>query len=140
MHGMKSDPNPGPILAKIGAWLQVSQIIGFGLAFSAMSKAAPANPNAADTTVAPEVLSAAMGQAIQYLLIGIGVSVLGIMMIIMSAVIFRYRAAWFFRFLCIYGGAMILSHMMPLGIFLLIFAILKRNEFEKDPDFGTTKA
>ena len=125
-----SDPNPGPLLAKIGAWMQAAQVIGFAMTFVAMSKtvqsATPQNP------VDPTVMSAAMGEAMRPAILGIAVAVLGIMLIILAATAFRYRAAWFFRFLCIYGGATILSHMLPLGIFLLTFALLKRKEFERD--------
>lgn len=127
-----SEFNPGPWAAKIGAGLQSALILGFGMTFINMSKtAAVLAPQ--DGAVDPAVTNAALAQALQPTFIGLGIAIIGIMMIILSAVVFRYRAAWFFRFLCIYGGAAILSPLMPLGAFLLIFALLKKNEFEKSP-------
>ena len=53
--------------------------------------------------------------------------------VIIAATHYRYRAQWFFWFLCIYGAAMCISYMLPFGVCFLLFALLKRKEFDLDP-------
>lgn len=76
---------------------------------------------------------AAMEHAANYMFAGIGIAILGLVFVILSATVYRYRAAWLFWFMCLYGGAMILSYLLPFGLFLVIYALRKKKEFPLDP-------
>ncbi|TDU81287.1 hypothetical protein EI77_00590 [Prosthecobacter fusiformis] len=127
----------GALLAKIGALLQVAQLIGLAATLATMNAAAGnfnIQPTATDATVA-EVAKAStvMSNATHYLFFGTGIAVIGMIMVIVAATVYRYRANWFFWFLCVYGGAMTISYMFPFGLFFLIYALTKRKEFDLDP-------
>jgi lipid-A-disaccharide synthase-like uncharacterized protein len=60
---------------------------------------------------------------------GIAVSFVGLILVTIAVTACRYRAVWMFWFLCIYGGLMIFSYFVPFGLFFLIFALVKKDEF-----------
>jgi hypothetical protein len=124
----------GALLAKIGAFLQPAQVIGFMLSWfsmrEAMSLGAAAVPEGG---VVIKDVTADASHAFDYFLFGIGIAVVGLIFVIIAATWFRYRASWFFWFMCIYGGAMIMSYMAPFGLFLVIYALMKKREFPLDP-------
>lgn len=120
----------GALLAKIGAWMQLAQLAGLaGMMIKVSQIKAAIGPRG---TSDPGVSPAAMNDAFIPALIGIGIAIVGVILIIIAATALRYRAAWFYSFLWIYGAAMTLSHMMPFGIFVLIYALKHRHEFEKE--------
>lgn len=130
----------GALLAKIGAWMQVAQVVGFIASVRNMNQAyATAGTTLKQATEIEAALqdtaalSANMSSAFNYFLAGIGIAALGLILVIIAATVYRYRATWFFWFLCLYGGAMIMSYMFPFGVFLVYYALKKKNEFELDP-------
>lgn len=129
--------NRGATLARTGALLQLAQLVGLAAMLATMNAASGnfnIQPTATDATLA-EVAKAStvMSNATQYLFIGTGVAIVGIILVILAATVYRYRANWFFWFLCVYGGGMLLSHMFPFGLFFVIYALTKRKEFDLDP-------
>ncbi|HEY1082286.1 MAG TPA: hypothetical protein VGE29_08490 [Prosthecobacter sp.] len=136
-----SSPSPssrGSLLAKIGAWMQLAQVVGFAISLASMSRLAVAAGGDVAAQKAPTVqvspeLPESIKQAFSYFHIGIGVAALGLVLVLVSAIGLRYRAAWFFWFLCIYGGAATLSYLFPLGLACVSYALLKRKEFPLDP-------
>ena len=140
-----TDPvsNRGATLAKAGALMQVAQLIGLAATLATMNAAAGKfniQPTATDATIA-EVAKAStvMSNATHYLFIGTGIALIGMILVIIAATVYRYRANWFFWFLCVYGGAMTISYMFPFGLFFVIYALTKRKDFDLDagPEPGT---
>jgi len=129
--------SPGALLAKLGAFLQVAQVVGFATMWWTL------HHDIQEARIAPQELEATMQQVQSmnqlmeassiYMFAGVGVAILGILMVILAATVYRYRAQWFFWFLCIYGAAMLLSYMLPFGLFFVIYALLKKKEFPLDP-------
>jgi len=115
----------------------VAQILGFAgtwLTLNHSIRNAQITPNGANATAQDiQGINALMGEASDYIFMGIGVAVIGLLLVIIAATRYRYRANWFFWFLCIYGAAMIMSYMLPFGLFFLIYAIMKKNEFDLEP-------
>jgi hypothetical protein len=121
----------GALLAKIGAALQAAQVLGFVFAFISMNRRLASVPDAEGP--APGVVHGLVDQHIIYIYSGVGLAALGILMVLTAAIIYRYRAEWLFWFMCLYGGAMCLSYMMPLGLICVIYALKKKKEFPLDP-------
>jgi hypothetical protein len=126
---MMSSPNPqsGALLAKIGAWMQMAQLVGaistavaMGREFENLSSSGVGDPS---------ILSAAVGEALIWTIPGIGLAVIGMILVIIAATTYQYRARWLFWFLCLYGSMMIFSYMPPFGLFSVIYALAKRREF-----------
>lgn len=117
----------GAFLAKLGAWLQLAQVIGFASTASGMMKAFRVLGSAG--TSDPDKLSRAIGEVLGATFTGISVSLAGILLILIAITVCRYRAVWMFWFLCLYGGLMIFSYFFPFGLFFLIYALVKKDEF-----------
>lgn len=136
-----SSPSPssrGGLLAKIGAWMQLAQVAGFALSLASMSRLAAAAGGNLDAQKAPTPqispeLPESIKHAFSYFHIGIGVAAFGLVLVLIAAIGLRYRAAWFFWFLGIYGGAATFSYLFPLGLACVSYALLKRKEFPLDP-------
>ena len=79
----------------------------------------------------PSILSEAIGGVLISTFIGIALSLIGIVLVIIAITACRYRSAWMFWFLCIYGGLMSFSHFFPFGLFFFIYALVKKDEFLK---------
>jgi hypothetical protein len=134
---MTSPESPrGALLARLGAWMQVAQLLGLAALLATLHSARSSSglPSATEAN-AIEVAKAdaVMNEATQYLFFGTGIAILGMILVIIAATYYRYRAQWFFWFLCIYGAAMCISYMLPFGVCFLIIAYLKRKEFDLDP-------
>lgn len=121
--------NNGAFIAKLGAWLQLAQFIGFAGTIAGMMKAFRVLGTAGTSN--PAKLSRAIGEVLWSSFAGIAVSLVGVIFVLIAITACRYRAVWMFWFLCIYGGLMIFSHFFPFGLFFLIFALVKKEEFQR---------
>jgi hypothetical protein len=119
--------NSGAFIAKLGAWLQLAQVIGFAGTVNGMRKAFSTlkTSGAGD----PEKLSGAIGEVLMAAAGGIAVSLVGVFLVIIAITVCRYRAVWMFWFLCLYGGLMTPTYFFPFGLFLLIYGLVKKDEF-----------
>ena len=124
-----NDPpsNNGAFIAKLGAWLQLAQVIGFGGTVIGMMKSFKVLSESGRSD--PSILNEAIGGMLISTFIGIALSLIGIVLVIIAITACRYRSAWMFWFLCIYGGLMTISHFFPFGLFFLIYALVKKDEF-----------
>jgi hypothetical protein len=129
--------NSGAFIAKLGAGLQLAQVIGFAIGFA---RAAPSMMKAfheLDTAGPgdPALLSAFIGEILIAVLIaatgGIALSLIGILLVLIAITFCRYRAVWMFWFLCLYGSLMIFIfwYFLPFGLFFLVFGLVKKDEF-----------
>ncbi|OYW73936.1 MAG: hypothetical protein B7Z37_19750 [Verrucomicrobia bacterium 12-59-8] len=71
------------------------------------------------------MLSAIIGEVLIAATGGIVMSLVGILLVLISITVCRYRAVWMFWFLCLYGGLMIFSYFLPFGLFFLIYGLMK---------------
>lgn len=117
----------GAFIAKLGAWLQLAQLIGLGGTIMGMMKAFRVLGTSG--TADPAKLSGEIGEVLITTFIGMAVALIGVILVIIAITACRYRAVWMFWFLCIYGGLMTFSHFFPFGLFFLIFALVKKDEF-----------
>lgn len=126
---METSPSPprGAFIAKLGAWLQLAQVIGLAGTAVGMMKAFRVLGTAGSND--PAKLSAAIGEVLWTTSLGIAISFVGVILVIIAITACRYRATWMFWFLCIYGGLMIFSYFFPFGLFFLIYALVKKQEF-----------
>ncbi len=120
-------PQRGAFIAKLGVWLQLAQVIGLAGTVTGMMKAFQVLGTAG--TADPAKLSKAIGEVLVSAAGGIAVSFIGLILVIIAITACRYRAVWMFWFLCIYGGLMIFSYFVPFGLFFLIYALVKKEEF-----------
>ena len=129
---MKEPPsNSGAFITKLGAWLQLAQVVGFAgtmngmsMAFTALNSKAPANP---------PILTGAVREILWTLCAGIAVSLVGVILVLIAITVCRYRTVWMFWFLCLYGGLMILTYFFPFGLLFLIYGLVKKDEFLGQP-------
>jgi hypothetical protein len=63
--------------------------------------------------------------------VGLSVAMAGLLLFIIALTRFQYRRRWAFWFACLYGGFLlfVLPATIPFGIFLLVYAFKKRDEF-----------
>ena len=57
---------------------------------------------------------------------GLVIGIVGLILLIIALVKYRYRAEWFFWFLVVYGGVLIAT---PFGIFFVVYCLVHRREF-----------
>jgi len=69
-----------------------------------------------------------MGNAFGLVLWCLGLAMAGLIPFLIAITRLRYRRTWAFWFSCIYGGCLI-GLFPPFGLFLLIFALMHRQEF-----------
>ncbi len=119
--------NNGAFIAKLGAWLQLAQVIGLAGTLAGMMKAFRVLGTSGQSD--PARLSKAIREVLVSAAGGIAVALIGVILVIIAVTACRYRAAWMFWFLCIYGGLMIFSYFFPFGLFFLIYALVKKDEF-----------
>lgn len=115
--------NTGRKLAKIGAWMQLAILIGVTGTVIGMMQAFDALEAATPSVGDPAGMSAAIGHVLWSTLIGLIISIIGGILMCIALLGTHYRARWFFWFLILDG----LVH--PLGIFFIVFALIKRREF-----------
>ncbi len=122
--------NSGAFIARLGAWLQLAQVIGFAGTVGGMMKAFRAIENTYTAgTSDPTRLSGAIGEVLIAAAGGIAVSLIGVLLVLIAVTVCRYRAPWMFWFLCLYGGLMIPTYFLPFGLFFLIYGLVKKEEF-----------
>ena len=114
-------------MAKLGAWLQLAQVVGMGGTVIGMMKSFRVLSDSG--TADPRRLSEAIGGVLASTFAGIAVSFIGLVLVTIAITAYRYRTGWMFWFLCIYGGLMTFSYFLPIGLFFLIFALMKKDEF-----------
>ncbi len=119
--------NNGAFIAKLGAWLQLAQVIGLAGTVAGMMKAFQVLGTSG--TADPAKLSGAIGEVLWTTFAGIAIAFVGLILVLIAITACRYRAVWMFWFLCIYGGLMIFSYFFPFGLLFLIFALVKKDEF-----------
>ncbi len=138
-----STTQSGAFIAKLGAWLQLAQVIGIVGTVMAMMRAFSIlkTEGAGD----PAKLSEAIGEVLVYTVAGIGPSLIGLALVTIAITACRYRAAWMWRFLCLYGliviglnvcvvwlaGHFAVTLYLPVALFFLIFALVKKGEFQR---------
>lgn len=115
------------MLAKIGAWMQAAQLVGVIGTSAGMIQAF--NELGTHGVADSGKLSAAISWALHWGMISTCIAVIGLVLVVIAATVYRYRAPWFFWFLCLYG-TLILAHLLPFGLFCLIYALMHRHEFE----------
>ena len=129
MNTADQTSNSGKTLALIGAFLQlgpvvglIGTVIGMRRAFDTLGAAGIADP---------EKLSANIGEVLIATVIGLALGVIGIVLLCIALFGCRYRAEWFFWFLVIYGGILVLQFPVgtALGLVFLVFCLTRRNEF-----------
>ena len=121
----------GAMTAIIGVALQGGQVVALALALNLAAKLYPfalsllegGNVDMASIEAATRQLSFGIALAI-------GACVLGIGLVMYSAIRCRYRAPWFHKFLVGYGWCLILSPpLTPLGIWMVYYGKSRRQEF-----------
>ncbi len=135
-------PQRGAFIAKLGAWLQLAPVLGAIGTFYGMTKAF--NTLASSGAGDPAKLSAAIGDVLIYTAIAVSLTLVGLVLVTIAITICRYRERWMFKFLCIYGllsvglnlcflmfGRYHISLFLPFGLFFLIFAQIKKEEFQR---------
>lgn len=132
--------NNGAFIAKLGAWLQVSPVIGIVATMFGMAKAFKVlETNGAGD---PARLSAAIGDVLIYTMIAFSVALVGVVLITIAITVCSYRSRWMYKFLRFYGlltialsvALLVFGHFkvslhLPFGLFFLIFAQKKKEEF-----------
>jgi len=122
-------PNSGKYLAIIGACLQAGPLIGQFIAVVGTRKAfASINSNGiVDTTL----LNSSIGDVMVATTAGTIVGLIGVILIIISLFACRYRAAWFYWFLIIYGVISLLAFPIGtvVGIAFLVYSRTNRSQF-----------
>jgi hypothetical protein len=128
-HHPMSTSNPvetGRKLAKIGAWMQLAILAGMaGTAIGMMHAFETLGTSGVGD---PGELSKAIGEVLWSTAAGIGVAMIGALLTCISILGMRYRAAWLFWFLILDGIAWTAT-LPPLGLFFIMFALIKRHEF-----------
>ena len=87
----------------------------------------------------PSRLSAAISEVLWSTILGMGVALIGTVLICVALFGMRYRARWFFWCL-ILTGLIWLGTFPPLGLFFLIYGIMKRTEFTRSRDWTNLEA
>ncbi len=127
-------------MARLGAWLQAAPVLGIAAAMFGIADVVSIikTSGAGD----PVRLNAAMGDVITYVVIAVSLAFIGLVLVAIAITACGYRAKWMFKFLRFYGllaivlslalllfGHSQLSFYLPFGLFFLIFAQVKRQEF-----------
>lgn len=137
-----SQPQRGAFIAGLGAWLQLAQVIGVlstGLAMIGALKSLDHG-----RTPGPFQLSHIFGEVFIFAAAGITLSLIGIVLVTIAITACRYRAVWMWHFLCVYGlgilygnvcliyvGQLAVMFYLPVSLFFLIFAVVKKDEFQR---------
>ena len=132
MNAEKS--NRGKTLALTGAFLQLGPLVGLigttiGMlhAFKTLESSGTADPQRLSANISEVLITTA---------IGLGLSLLGLVLICLALFASRYRAPWFFWFLVIYGGILLFGFPVGtvIGIIILVFCAMRRHEFLTPPN------
>ena len=128
MNAEKS--NRGKTLALTGAFLQLGPLVGMVGTTIGMLHAFKTLESSSGISD-PQRLSANISEVLVTTDIGLGLSLIGLVLICVALFASRYRAPWFFWFLVIYGGILLFGFPVgtAIGIVLLVFCIARRHEF-----------
>lgn len=135
-----SQAKSGAFIGKLGAWLQLAPFIAIAAIF--VGRRQPFAILKMDGSGDPASLSAAIMEALGFLSVAVALSQIGIVLVAVAITALRYRAGWMWRFLCLYGLAVISIHVCVLlighftatfyllaALFFLIFALVRKDEF-----------
>jgi hypothetical protein len=141
----ETPPSPRvAFVARLGAWLQVSPLLGiiatmFGMfeAFDILKTRGAGDPAG---------LSAVIGDMITCIDIAISLAAVGLILVTGTITVCAYRSKWMFKFLRVFGALCLVLSLIPLvfghfeiglylpfGLFFLIFAHVKKEEFMQAP-------
>lgn len=145
------EPSPssqrGAFIAKLGVWLQVSLVLGVAGILRAVEAFRAIEGRGGDAAQ----LSTTIDEILLNATISSDVALTGLALVTVAITFCRYRARWLFTFLCFYGllsfgtslfvvawlttlGVFLTSLMFcSFGVFFLIFAVVKKEEFERVP-------
>ena len=128
--------NSGKTLALTGALLQLGPLVGTVMTVIGMVQAFRTMESAQSGIGDPARLSAAIGHVLYGVFAGLVRGLVGLVLLFVALLGSRYRAEWFFWFLCIYGGLLTLSFPFgtAFGIFFLVYCITRRGEFLRPAD------
>lgn len=120
----------GKKFAVTGALLQFSPLIGAAGTTVGMMRIFK-TLGGSDHVSDPQELSTNIGQILIVTAMGFGLSLMGLVLLCIALFALRYRAPWFFWFLVIYGGLLVLG--FPVGTIFggvfLVFCLSHKNEF-----------
>jgi len=128
-------------LALLGAYAQLLPVIGLVLmklrTEDAMKRFRP-NGSTDEIVSAIDGVSSEIAGAQDGFLISFGIALVGVLIFIVAISLLRYRRPWAFWFSCLYGPTLLLLTPLafPLGLFLLIYALLHREEFRSGDVHG----
>jgi hypothetical protein len=128
----------GTFIAKVGAWLQLAQVIGILISLLAMMLVFNLDK--------PETINHAW---MLFIPIGFSLSLIGAILIVAAITVFRFRSSWMYHLLSFYGPLLICVYFIPvvssfskpgypfmfclcqagIGLFFFVFALAKKNEF-----------
>lgn len=127
MNAEKS--NLGRTLALTGAFFQLGPFIGaIGTTIGMMRAFQTLGSNGVSD---PQRLSANIGEVLLATAIGLGFSLVGLILICIALFASRFRAPWFFWFLVIYGCILLCGFPIGtiFGVVILTFSVTRRHEF-----------
>lgn len=124
----------GKVLAITGAVLQLGSVVG--LIGSLIGMFSALRTMGAEGAGNAEALANDIGFALIATAIGLCIALIGLVFILLALFGAGYRAPWFFRFLAVLSSLWILSLSWGtlIGIILLIYLILNKEQFLKQPD------
>jgi hypothetical protein len=130
---------PSPLVAfvaKLGAWLQMAPVLGiFAVAFGMIEAFEVLKTSGAGD---PARLSAVIGEVITCFGVASLLALIGLVLVTGTITVCAYRSKWMFKFLRSFGalslapfvfGHFEISLYLPFGVFFLIFAHVKKEEF-----------
>lgn len=118
---------PGRKLALAGSLMQLALVLGMaGTVVGLMQALARLEKQAADLPD-PGGVSAAVGEVLIPTVVGGGIALVGSALMTIALVSQRYRARWFFWVLL--DGLILALVLPPIGLFFLIYGLVKRREF-----------
>ena len=123
-------PNRGKALALTGAFLQLGPIVGMvGTTIGMMHafKTLESSNGISD----PQRLSANISEVLIATVVGLGLSLTGLVLICIALFASRYRAPWFFWFLVIYGAILLCGFPVGtvIGIIILVYCLTNKAQF-----------
>ncbi|GAA5144137.1 hypothetical protein GCM10023213_33590 [Prosthecobacter algae] len=136
---METDPemippvSKGRDLARVGAWLQVGLVIGMVMTVGGMVRAF--RLVGAAEVADPAKLSAAIGEVLIYIMVGVVMSLVGAVLMLVAVYSSGYRAQWLFWMLLGLGVVYALAFPVGtvVGAVLIITALAKNQELLAEP-------
>jgi ABC-type tungstate transport system substrate-binding protein len=111
----------------------IATMLGMAEAFSVLKTSGAGDP---------AKLSAAIGDVLIYTIIAVSLALIGLVLVTLAITACRYRARWMLKFLRFYDmltlvlsvgllvfGQFKINLYLPFGLFFLIFAQMKKEEF-----------